>query len=228
MTTTLDMDSTETTATATAMPPVVSREEWQAVRDQLLVKEKEATRARDRLNAERRRLPMWEVTKQYTFEGPNGPTSLLDMFEGRRQLIVYHFMFHPDWDDGCPGCTGLANDMGYLPHLHDRDTTLAMVSRAPRAKLVADAESHGWTVPWYSSFGSDFNHDFGVTIDDNEIPGTSVFLRDGERIFQTYFTTARGSELLGATYTWLDLTAYGRQEDWEDSPPGWPQRPTYG
>jgi predicted dithiol-disulfide oxidoreductase (DUF899 family) len=210
-----------------ALPPIVSRDEWLVARNRLLVMEKEATRARDRLNAARRRLPMVEIEKRYVFAGPNGKADLLDLFEGRRQLIVYHFMFGPDWDEGCVGCSGLVDGIGHLAHLHARDTSLVLVSRAPREKLEPFQTRMGWTVPWYSSFGSDFNYDFGVTTDEGESHGVSVFLRDDDRIFHTYFTTARGAELFGATYTWLDLTPLGRQEDWEDSPEGWPQTPTY-
>src|SRR4051794_28001968 len=150
-----------------SLPEITTREKWLAARTALLAKEKEMTRARDALNAERRRLPMVEVTKDYRFEGPDGEVGLLDLFEGRRQLIVKHFMFDPEWDEGCASCTAGTDEMagGLLDHLHARDTTLAQVSRAPLAKLRRYAATRGWTVPWYSSFGSDFNYDFDVTLD---------------------------------------------------------------
>jgi predicted dithiol-disulfide oxidoreductase (DUF899 family) len=196
-------------------------------RQELLVKEKEATRARDALNVERRRLPMVKIEKAYVFEGPNGKASLLDLFEGRRQLILYHFMFDPSWDEGCDGCSMVVDNMGHPAHLHARDTSRAAVSRAPLAKIERFKRRMGWTIPWYSSFGSDFNYDFGVTTDAGEIFGLSVFLRDGASIFQTYFTNGRGVEYLGSNWSYLDLTPLGRQENWEDSPEGWPQTPPY-
>jgi predicted dithiol-disulfide oxidoreductase (DUF899 family) len=219
------------------LPEVVSRQEWLAARVALLAKEKELTRARDALNAERRRLPMVEITKPYVFEGPDGELSLLDMFEGRLQLILGHFMFDPRWDDGCSSCSAGADEIspGLLAHLHTRDTTLAYVSRAPLAKIADYKARKGWTFPWYSSYGSDFNYDFHVTLDESvmpleynyrpfetdaeqplEMPGTSYFLREGERVFHTYSTFARGAEQTGGSYYFLDLTALGRQEDWEE------------
>ncbi len=210
-----------------ALPQVVSREEWLAARQAFLAKEKEFTRAHDALNAERRRLPMVKIEKEYIFDGPNGRASLLDLFEGRRQLILYHFMFGPDWDEGCDGCAMVVDNMGHPAHLHARDTSRVLVSRAPLAKIEPFKARMGWTVPWYSSFGSDFNYDFGVTTDAGEIFGLSVFLRDSDNIFQTYFTNGRGVEYLGSNWSYLDLTPFGRQETWEDSPAGWPQTPTY-
>jgi predicted dithiol-disulfide oxidoreductase (DUF899 family) len=219
------------------LPQVVSQEEWLAARKALLVKEKELTRARDALVAERRRLPMVEITKPYEFEGPAGRVGLLDLFEGRLQLIVGHFMFDPRWDDGCPSCSAGADEMsdGLREHLHRRDTTLAYVSRAPLAKIEDYKARKGWTFPWYSSYGSDFNYDFHATLDASvapleynfspldvdweqpfEMPGTSVFLRQGDRVFHTYSSYARGSEQTGGSYYFLDLTALGRQEDWEE------------
>ncbi len=213
----------------TALPPVVSREEWQAARDTLLAKEKAHTHAKDAISAERRRLPMVKIDTDYRFDGPEGERSFVDLFEGRRQLIVQHFMFHPDWDNGCPSCTFSVNQIGTIDPLHDADTTFVLVSRAPLEKLLAYRERKGWQFPWYSSGRSTFNVDCGVTVDgDNEIPGMSVFLRDGENVYQTYATGSRGVEPLLVTYAFLDMTAYGRQEDWEDSPAGWPQKPTYG
>jgi len=217
------------------LPQVVSREEWLAARTALLAREKELTRARDALNADRRRLPMVRVDKAYRFEGPAGTVSLLDLFEGRRQLIVRHFMFDPGWDDGCPSCTAGADEVsdGLLEHLHTRDTTFVVVSRAPSAKIEAYKARRGWTFPWYSSHGSDFNYDFGVSLDSSvappvynyrtveadepfEAPGQSCFLRDGDAVFHTYSNYARGAEMTGGSYYYLDLTALGRQEDWEE------------
>jgi len=203
-------------------PQVVSPAEWQAALDRLLVKEKAATRARDALAAERRRLPMVRIEKDY-------------VFEGRRQLILYHFMFGPSHDAGCDGCSMVVDNMCHPAHLHARDTSIALVSRAPLDKIERYKQRMGWTLPWYSSFGSDFNVDFGVgpavprpTDDqDGESFGLSVFLRDGDEVFRTYFTTRRGVEALGSSWSFLDLTPYGRQETWEDSPPGWPQTPPY-
>ncbi len=213
------------------LPKVVSQAEWQAAREKLLLKEKAATRARDALAAERRRLPMVRIDKDYVFEGPAGKASLLDLFDGHRQLILYHFMFAPGVDGwpaaGCPGCSLFVDQIGHLAHLHARDTSLALVSRAPMAKIKPYRKRMGWTVPWYSSSGSDFNVDFGVTTDEGETFGLSVFLRDGDSVFRTYHTNGRGVEALGSVWTFLDLTPLGRQEDWEDSPAGWPQTPPY-
>ncbi len=152
------------------LPEVVSREEWLASRKELLMKEKELTQARDRLNAERRRLPMVRIDKPYTFDGADGTVSLLDMFEGRQQLVMHHFMFGPDWEQGCPSCASAADGIGKLRQLHVRNTTLVAVSRAPYAKLAAYRERMGWTFPWYSSYSSDFNYDFHATLDDRVAP----------------------------------------------------------
>src|SRR5215469_10180113 len=223
-------------------PQVVSRAEWLAARKQLLAKEKEFTRQRDALNAERRRLPMTEIDKRYAFDGKDGTASLLDLFEDRDQLLIYHFMFDPGWDEGCPSCSFLADNIGHLAHLHARGTTLALVSRAPLAKIELFRQRMGWAIPWYSSYGSDFNYDFHVTLDQavapveynyrglaelgpdwqgwsGEMHGISAFLRHGDRVYHTYSSYARGTDLGGGTYNWLDLTARGRQEDWEQ-PPG--------
>jgi predicted dithiol-disulfide oxidoreductase (DUF899 family) len=208
------------------LPAIVSRAEWEAVRDALLVKEKEATRALDALAAERRRLPMVPIDKQYVFEGPDGRATLLELFDGRRQLIVYHFMFGPG-SDPCTGCSSFTDNIGDLAHLRARDTSLALVSRAPQAEIRAFQQRMGWAVPWYSSFRSDFNDDFGTTTDEGESFGLSVFLRDGDRVYRTYFTAARGVDRLRIDFNLLDLTPLGRQEDWEDSPAGWPQTPPY-
>jgi predicted dithiol-disulfide oxidoreductase (DUF899 family) len=214
-----------------ALPNVVSAAKWQAAHKKLLAKEKAATRARDALAAERRRQPMVEITKDYVFDGPKGKARLRDMFEGRRQLILYHFMFAPTvegWPNaGCPGCSFFVDQIGHLSHLHARDTSFALVSRAPLRNIRRYQKRMGWTVPWFSSASSDFNVDFGLTSDRGEMFGLSVFLRNGRRVFRSYFTTNRGVEALGSTWTFLDLTPLGRQERWEDSPKGWPQTPPY-
>jgi predicted dithiol-disulfide oxidoreductase (DUF899 family) len=228
-----------------SLPDVVSREAWRAARVDLLAQEKAMTRARDALNTKRRELPMVRIEKDYVFEGPDGSARLLDLFDGRRQLIVQHFMFDPSWEDGCPSCSAAADEIsaGLLEHLHARDTTLAVVSRAPIEKIERYKVRKGWTFPWYSSNGTDFNYDFHVTLDESvapveynfrdkeeleqagigwladgssEQPGYSVFLRDGDQIFHTYSMYARGTESLGGSYYFLDLTALGRQEDWEE------------
>jgi len=213
------------------LPEIVSPDEWRAARERLLVKEKEATRVQDALAAERRRLPMVRIEKDYVFEGPDGEARLLDLFDGRRQLILYHFMFAPDvegWPSaGCSGCSMVVDNIGHLAHLHARDTSLVLVSRAPLARIEAYKQRMGWTVPWFSSSGSDFNVDFGVTTDEGETFGLSVFLRDGDDVYRTYFTSERGVEALGSNWTFLDLTPLGRQEEWEDSPDGYPQAPPY-
>jgi predicted dithiol-disulfide oxidoreductase (DUF899 family) len=202
-------------------PRIVSQEEWLAARAELLIKEKEATRARDRLNAERRWLPMVKMEKDYSFEGPAGMASLLDLFDGRRQLIIYHFMFDPSWDDGCPSCTNLVDNLPFrLSRLQAHDTSLVLVSRAPLAKLELYKVRMNWTVPWFSSYGSDFNEDFGVTDAEGEKPGLSVFLRKGEHVLHSYSTSGRGVDILLGTYNYLDLTPMGRQEDWEERPEG--------
>jgi predicted dithiol-disulfide oxidoreductase (DUF899 family) len=208
------------------LPQIVSEGEWQAARENLLVKEKEATRALDALAAERRRLPMVRIEKQYVFEGPNGQASLLDLFDIRRQLIVYHFMFAPG-SDPCTGCSSFTDNIGHLAHLNARDTSLALISRAPYTEIEAFKRRMGWTVPWFSSFDSDFNYDFGVTTAQGETFALSVFLHDGDDVFQTYRTTARGVDRLRIDFNLLDLTPLGRQEDWEDSPAGRPQTQPY-
>ena len=208
------------------LPSIVSHEEWEAARQQLLVEEKELTRARDALAAERRRMPRMAVEKAYTFEGPNGPASLLDLFEGRRQLVIYRFFFEPGvgtWPDGgCVGCSMMADQVAHLAHLNARDTTLAYVSRAPQADIARLKARMGWEMPWYT-ITDDFAKDFGV----DEWHGTNAFFRDGERIFRTYFVNNRGDEAVGSTWSYLDLTALGRQEEWEDSPEGYRQGPAY-
>jgi predicted dithiol-disulfide oxidoreductase (DUF899 family) len=213
------------------LPRVVSEAEWRCAHEALMAQEKAATRARDALAAERRRQPMVRIEKAYVFEGAPGSVSLLDLFGGRRQLIVYHFMFGPGahgWPDaGCPGCSMFIDQVGHLAHLNARDVSFALVSITPLAKIEAYRKRMGWTLPWVSSAASDFNRDFGMTTDRGEKHGLSVFLRDGERVYRTYFTTERGVEALGSVWTFLDLMPLGRQEKWEDSPEGWPQTEPY-
>jgi predicted dithiol-disulfide oxidoreductase (DUF899 family) len=229
------------------LPDIVSREEWTRARVALLEQEKALTNARDALAAERRRLPMVEVTEDYRFTAADGSTkTLLDLFEGRHQLIVDHYMFDPDWGDGCMSCAARVDQFGNIAHLHERDTTIAVVSRAPIEKIERWRQKMGWTFPWYSSYGSRFNFDYGVSFDatvedpaynyrsaaeweargmpapQGELHGTSVFLRDGDRVFHTYSAYGRGTEQVGGTDYYLDMTALGRQEDWEE-PKGRPQ-----
>ena len=230
-----------------SLPKIATRAEWLRARKELLDKEKDLTRQRDSLNTARRELPMVEVEKDYVFDGPDDPVRLIDMFEGRRQLIIYHFMFDPDWDDGCPSCTAGTDELsaGFFEHLRTRDTSYAMVSRAPLDKLERWKAKKGWDLRWYSSGDSDFNYDFGVTIDASrgfdefnfrsldeyaamgqesmktadqpyDMPGRSCFLEVNGRVFRTYSQYARGLEGTGGSYYFLDLTALGRQEDWEE------------
>ena len=232
-----------------ALPEVVSREQWTAARMALLAEEKELTRARDRVNADRRRLPMVRVDEPYVFEGANGPVRLIDLFEGRRQLVMHHFMFAPEWEQGCPSCASAADGIAGLRQLHVRNTTLVAVSRAPYPKLAAFQKRMGWTFPWYSSFGGGFNYDYHATLDDRvrpvllhyrdeaalasagtpwtagpwtadmrgtEMPGVSAFLRVGDEVFHTYSTFGRGIEEFHCGYPYLDLTALGRQVEWEE------------
>jgi predicted dithiol-disulfide oxidoreductase (DUF899 family) len=216
-----------------ALPKIVSAEEWVAARNALLAKEKQATHARDALAAERRRLPMTRVEKSYVFEGPGGKVSLLDLFEGRKQLLLYHFMFAPGvhgWPAaGCPGCSMFTDNIGqFTPvHLRARGVSLALVSLAPIANIEAYRKRMSWTHRWVSSEKNSFNADFGITTPEGENHGLSVFLRDGDKIYRTYFTSARGTEVLGNVWGFLEATPYGRQEQWEDSPAGWPQTPPY-
>jgi predicted dithiol-disulfide oxidoreductase (DUF899 family) len=231
------------------LPEVVPTEEWWAARRELLAREKELTRQRDRLNADRRRLPMVRVEKDYRFDGPDGEVGLADLFDGRPQLVMHHFMYGPDWDHACPSCSSAADQIPRLRQLHVRSTTLVAVSRAPYATLAAYRERMGWEFPWYSSYGSDFNYDFHATLDSRvapvllhfrteeelaeagtpwtrgpwtddmngtEMPGISAFLRDGDDVFLTYNAFGRGIEEFHNGYPWLDLTALGRQEEWEE------------
>ncbi|CAN5774791.1 DUF899 domain-containing protein [soil metagenome] len=229
--------------TDATLPEIASVERWRAARIALLEEEKALTRARDAVNTKRRELPMVKVEKDYRFTGPDGEVSLLDLFDGRLQLMVGHFMFDPEWEVGCPSCSAGAEEMseGLMDHLHTRDTTFVYVSRAPIEKLQAYQHQKGWDLPWYSSFGSDFNYDFHVTLDESvapaeynyrpleewvakdpawagwsgEQPGLSCFLRVGDDVFHTYSQFGRGAESTGGSYYFLDLTALGRQEDWE-------------
>ncbi|MFE3456145.1 DUF899 domain-containing protein [Nocardiopsis aegyptia] len=241
-------------------PETVTRDEWLDARRELLAKEKDLTRAQDRLNAERRRLPMVRMDKDYRFTGPDGEVGLVELFEGRRQLVVQHFMFDPSWDQGCPSCTAMADDLseGALAHLASRDTAFSAVSRAPYPKLAAYRRERGWTFPWYSSHGSDFNYDFHVSLDPavtpteynfrdaaawvgagqewladyvGEQPGVSAFLREGDEVFHTYSAYGRGVEVMMQAYRLLDITALGRQEEWEEPsdrvPDAWPADPGF-
>ncbi len=209
--------------------PTVSPQEWNAAREELLVKEKELTRARDALAAQRRRMPWMEVEKGYEFDGPEGRVSLLDLFDGRRQLIVYRFFYDPDvkgWPEkGCPGCSMVADQVVNPLHLNARDTSLAFVSRAPQERIAQLKSRMGWDfIPWFT-LTDDFDADFGV----DQWHGTNAFIRDDEgRIFRTYFIDGRGDEQMGSAWNYLDITALGRQEKWEDSPEGHPQTDPYG
>jgi predicted dithiol-disulfide oxidoreductase (DUF899 family) len=222
-------------------PRIVSRAEWLVARKELLAKEKEFTRQRDALSAERRKLPMVKIEKEYIFEGPNGRTNLRDLFGPRRQLVIYHFMFDPSWDEGCKSCSHFADNVaGGIVHLAARDTSFAVVSRTPLAKIESFKRRMGWTFPWLSTLGSDFNYDFHVTLDEaagsteynyanaarlvqagklwstkGELPGLSVFLREDDSVLHAYSTYQRGLDLLLNTYNCLDLTPLGRQEDGE-------------
>ena len=237
------------------VPQVVSREEWLAARKDLLAREKEVTRAKDAVDAARRQLPVTEVTKDYTFTGPVGQVSLAGLFEGRGQLITYHFMWRheqsgiPGEDQGCPTCSFLADSIGDLSHLHACDTTLVLVSRAPIASIERFSKRMGWQVPWYSSYGSDFNYDFHASFDEAKAPleynykdketlqreapyirsgtdgpGVSVFLREGDRVYHAYSAYERGLDTLLGTYRWLELTPAGRQRHVTE----FPYHDTYG
>jgi len=205
---------------------VVSKQEWEAAREQMLAKEKAMTRARDALAAERRRMPWMAVEKAYAFEGPNGKVSLQDLFEGRRQLIVYRAFFEPGvhgWPEhACIGCSMVADQVADISHLNARDTSLAFVSRAPQADIAKLKTRMGWDIPWYTVTDS-FDADFGV----DEWHGTNAFIRDGDRVYRTYFIDSRGDEVFDNTFHFLDMTALGRQEAWEDSPDGYPQTNPY-
>jgi predicted dithiol-disulfide oxidoreductase (DUF899 family) len=211
----------------TNRPRIVSANEWEAARQQLLVKEKELTRARDALAADRRRMPWVAVEKEYEFDGPQGKVSLLDLFRGRRQLIIYRAFFEPGvvgWPEhACVGCSMVADQVAHPAHLNARDTTLAFASRAPQTDIERLKARMSWQfIPWYT-LTDDFDKDFGV----DEWHGTNAFIRDGDRVFRTYFINNRGDEQMGNTWNYLDITALGRQEEWEHSPEGYPQTPPY-
>ncbi len=222
-----------------SLPDVVSREQWLEARRRLLAQEKELTSSHDALNTSRRRLPMVKVDQEYVFDGPDGPVTLAELFGDKRQLIVQHVMFGPDWDQPCPGCSATIDELspGVIDHMGTRETAFVLASRAPYDKIAAKAKERGWSVPWYSSHGSDFNYDYQVSLDESrgqveynyraepgllggerssEMPGYSCFLREGDEVFHTYSVYGRGTEYVGNTYTFLDLTALGRQEDWEE------------
>ena len=207
-------------------PPIVSKQEWEKAREELLVKEKQVTRAQDALAAERRRMPWLAVDEPYAFDGPNGRVTLPDLFDGRRQLIVYRAFFEPGvhgWPEhACPGCSLMADQVAHLAHLNARDTTLVFASRGPQADIARLKARMGWDIPWFT-ITDGFDSDFGV----EEWHGTNVFIRDGENVFRTYFINNRGDEKMGGTWSYLDLTALGRQEHWEDSPEGHPQSAPY-
>jgi len=228
------------------LPSIVSREEWLLARKRLLAEEKAATQARDALNARRRELPMVRIDKDYVFETAAGKANLRELFEGLRQLVIYHFMFHCERGEGCPGCSHFADNIGHLAHLRARNTSLALVSRAPLAEIEPFRKRMGWTIPWHSSWGSDFNYDFHVTTDavvepveynyrdqaaleklgqsyhvQGEQPGLSVFLREGGQVFHSYSSYGRGLDLFLNTYNFLDLTPLGRQEENSKGGPSW-------
>lgn len=240
------------TETKTALPDVVSREEWLAKRRELLEEEKRLTRLRDQLHAGRRRMPMVKIEKEYLFEGPEGKKSLLDLFDGRHQLLVHHFMYFDDPDMFCHGCS-MEADQNYskrfFEEMHNHDLTVVAIARAPFSRIREEKKKKAWEFPFYSSRGSDFNFDFRATLKkgrnsvynyqetgnldnlkdyEGDLPAKSAFLRDGNDVFHTYSAYTRGLEPVATHYNYLDLTPYGRQEAWEDSPEGWPQKPTYG
>lgn len=219
------------TTTQINVPPSVSRTEFEAAHQGMLAKEKALTHEKDALAAERRRLPRYKMEKNYVFDGPEGKKSLLELFGGRPQLILYSFMFAPGvngWPDaGCPGCSFFIDNMGNLDHLRARDVSFVVVSRAPLEKLQQYQKRMGWTMPWYSSANTDFNADIGVTTPKGEDHRVNAFYRDGNDVYYTYYTSARGTEQFSSVWNFLDVSALGRQELWEDSPKGYPQSPPY-
>jgi predicted dithiol-disulfide oxidoreductase (DUF899 family) len=207
-------------------PPTVTAPQWAEAREQLLVQEKELTRARDAMAAARRRMPWLAVDKPYTFEGPDGPLSLLDLFQGRSQLIIYRAFFEPGvvgWPDhACHGCSMMADQVAPVVHLNARDITFVYASRAGQKDIARLKERMGWDQPWFT-ITSDWDVDHGV----DEYHGTNSFYRDGDQVYRTYFIDNRGDEALGSTWSYLDMAPLGRQEAWEDSPEGYPQTPPY-
>lgn len=220
-------EAPSTTQPDLGFPEVVSPAEWRASFEELLIKEKALTAARDELSAARRRMPMTRVDTGYRFVGPDGEVGLVDLFEDRRQLIVYRFFYAPDvegWPEGaCSGCSQFADSVSHPAHLNARDTTIAFVSAAPQEHIKAYRDRMGWSVPWYTLVGDDFSRDFDV----EDYFGLNVFIRNEDEVFRTYFVNGRGVETTGHALTFLDLTPLGRQEHWEDSPPGRPQGEPY-
>jgi predicted dithiol-disulfide oxidoreductase (DUF899 family) len=208
-------------------PQIVEKSEWESELANLLVEEKKLTRLADKIAAKRRRLPMYEVDTSYKFETQTGTKNLLDLFDGRQQLIVYHFMFDSDWEQGCPGCSWVLDAMSHEAHLNACGISLAIVGRAKLDKLLKYKERMGWKFSWASSGDSKFNEDFGATINSSEHHGVSVLFKLEDKVYRTYYSGNRGVERLGSHWTYQDLTPFGRKEDWEDSPEGWPQNKTY-
>ena len=204
-----------------ARPPIVDRAEWEAARSELLTREKELTKLGDAVSAARRRLPMTPVPA-YTFDGEHGPVTLRELFGDRTQLVVQNFMFDPEWDEGCPSCSNLADNVPHLAHFGPYGIAFARISAAPVDKLTAYSKRMGWSATWVSSGESGYNRDWGWTRDDGEYPGVSCYVRTGDDVFLTYSTDGRGVEPLSGLVGYLDRTVFGRQEAWEDSPDGWP------
>jgi len=207
------------------LPKIVSEKKFRSAVEKFRTKEKQNTRERDRLSAKRRRLPMMEVRGDYLFEGPEGQRTLLDLFEGRRQLVVYHFMYHRKDDTFCKGCSFVGDQIPHLAHLHARGVSLVMTSHAPLKSIRRHKKRMGWDTPWYSGVKDSFNQDLGIDGDREHV--LSVFIREGKKVYRTYYTGSRGVEYLGTPWAFLDITPWGRQEKWEDSPKGWPQTDMY-
>jgi predicted dithiol-disulfide oxidoreductase (DUF899 family) len=229
-------DSGEGKESGMNLPEVVSQEEWEAANERLIAKEKALMKQSDAIAAERRRQPIMRIEKEYEFEGASGKATLLDLFEGRRQLFVYNFMFGPNQEVGCDGCSMVVDQLTHLAHLHARDTSFALASRAPFEKLERYRERMGWDVPWYSWGAGDYGVELGLSppepqpgeYQDGEMFALNAYFRDGEEIYRIYFTSRRGLEVIGPVWSFLDRSLLGRQETWEDSPEGWPQTPPYG
>lgn len=220
---------------------VVNHQEWIAARKRFLAREKALTHLRDELSRERRELPWERVEKTYVFDGPHGKESLADLFDGRSQLVVYHFMFGPDWDIGCRSCSFWADNFnGIIPHLNQRDVSMVAISRGPLHKLQEQASKQGWTFKWLSSAGNDFNFDYNVSFSDDalarseaqynfgtlhvenpEWPGISAFYKDGDKIFHTYSTYSRGLDMFNTAYHYLDIAPKGRDEEDLPYPMAW-------